>query len=226
MSTGKEVGGDTLKGRGRISSFFPFVPYRSVTAGEPVFLTATSSLCLLSHVLCLRLWPTSISCLPPALSLSPFTPSKATALRPIARLASTAFYFGLYLWVWGGGCSWARSWEQRRKVWAAGLSATRDVLSRPAALGPTRGGKGGGSREAAQPVLRSCTTAIAEVTWAREFALACAAPGTAAVPAWAPTAGLKIGCISGFWRLIPIVALRWFEQGTGLHILKRLLTCW
>lgn len=224
---GKEVGSDVLKGRGRISSFFPFVPCHSVTAGEPVFLPTSTSLCLLSHVLCLRLWPTFISCFPPVLPLSPFTPSKPIAFRPVVRLASTAFYFGLYLWMRGGGSSWAESWEQRRKVWASGPSATCDVLSRPAVLGPTRGGKGGGSHSgsgsARAPQLHNCKhrSDLGERVCS---ALGCSRDRCSSCrSSYSWIENLIIG---GVWTLIPSVAWCGFEQGSGLHVLKMLLTCW
>lgn len=184
-SLGRKV--DVLEGGGRISSVFvPAGLYHSVNSWG----ACLSEQCLLSHVLFLRLWPTFLACFPPAWPLPPFAPSKAVALRLVVRLASTAFYFGLYLLVWRGGCSWAESWERRRRAWASGLSATCDVLSRPAALGPARGGKGGGSAEAARPL--SAAAQLRSRKWpGREFAPACAAPGTAAVPAWA-SAGLKM----------------------------------
>lgn len=57
-----------------------------------------------------------------------------------------------------------------------------------AALGPAWGDEGGSSREASQPLLQSCTTAMIEGTGAP----ACGPSETAAVPASASTAGVKI----------------------------------
>lgn len=82
----------------------------------------------------LRPWPTLMSCFPPP-------PSKAFRLS--AGLTRTAFYFGPSVGAWGGGCSWAVSWEQSRKARASGPSATCDVRSQQAAPGPRQGGEGG-----------------------------------------------------------------------------------
>lgn len=141
-----------------LAHFFLFMLYHSIQ-----LVTCLYDRCLLSHVLCLRLWPGFVSCFPPVWPLPPFTPSTALAFRLMARLASTAFYFGLYLWVWGRGCSWVEPWEGRRQAWASGLSATCDVLSRLAVLGPRQGGE----EEALGKQFRPCSTAA--LVWSQKW---------------------------------------------------------
>lgn len=194
MSTRKEIGGDMLEGRGRISSFPPLC---AVPQGNCRWACLSDHLYfrLISQELCLRLWPkcTFISCFPPLLPPSSFTPSETAAFRLIVKLGFHSFLFwALFMGVGRGVAAELNLGNREEKCepvgWVPHVMCSALLCSPGCCTGASVGRWGRQLKGGSLAPAPKLTTSVTEGTWAP----ACIAPGTAAVPASASTAGVKI----------------------------------